>query len=171
MTELNNERTLANRSAISRLLLSLKCSYVLYPSNSFLLINGWYKQIISVFSSFSIHFFVSKDHCICFKESSNKCFQFIQSLSIFSFEKDIIRWFEANSFHIFICQKQLRISHVVEYSFQSKEMFLPKYLTAFDANYVFSSMFLDFFEMNNAETCQWNEKIRTKNRWDYHLMS
>ena len=53
------------------------------------------------------------------------------------------------------------ISHVVEDSFQKKEIFLSNCLTAFDDHYpfFFNVAVLPFFW---NEKCQWNEKSRTK---------
>ena len=93
------------------------------------------------FSLFPIHFLPWKLIVSVYKKNSNECFQFIQSHGkvMFNFETGIICWFEANSFHFSICQKQFEYHYVVKYSFQGKEMFLPNCLTVFDDHYHFSN--------------------------------
>ena len=135
---------------------------VFYEFFKFLFIHrGWYKQIMSS-SLHSQYFFVLEARGSTYTENSNKCFQFIQSyesyVHLWDWHKLLI-WEKLFAFlHL---SDTIRISHVVEYYFRKKRMYLPKCcLTTLDDHYLSSNMslFHTFSEIKNAEKCQWNEK-------------
>ena len=164
MIELNGGCTLVNRSAISRLLLSLTFRNFLYYSNSFLLImNETGKLCPSSLRSQYISCLGRSVYPLKRRKARNA----------FSLSKVMVHFWDGHSsliwgrlFPFLHLPETIRISHEVEFPFQKKEMFLLNCLTAFDDHYfVFSmSMFYDFSEMKSAEKCHENKIKKLEQR-------
>ena len=133
MIELNGGCTLVNRSAISRLLLSLTFRNFLYYSNSFLLImNETGKLCPSSLRSQYISCLGRSVYPLKRRKARNA----------FSLSKVMVHFWDGHSsliwgrlFPFLHLPETIRISHEVEFPFQKKEMFLLNCLTAFDDHY------------------------------------